>query len=149
MLNWYKTLKIYNLTTKRYTNDTTDHIICHIHYSSRFNLIVSSRFHMRSLIQNFRAVSRIFKKGHFLWSFTQKCLKTMLLLAKRALFWQILQRAASNHLTLISSWLFPDIDRQKVKLAKKQGMFSYDWVHGTNSWKCTSESKAFNWTFVP
>ena len=48
---------------------------------------------MQSINENFRAAFGIFKKGHFLWGFTQKCLeitqkciKITLLLAKRSLF---------------------------------------------------------------
>ena len=39
-----------------------------------------------SIIQDFRATSGIFKKGHFLCSFIQKYLKVTLLLAKGAPF---------------------------------------------------------------
>ena len=38
------------------------------------------------IIQNFRAVSRIFKKWHFLQSCTQICLKIILFLEKRDIF---------------------------------------------------------------
>ena len=64
---------------------------------------------MQSIIYNFRSVPWINKKGLFLRSFTQKCLKITLLLAKRALFCQIWQRAASDYQALISSRLFPAI----------------------------------------
>ena len=61
---------------------------------------------IQSVIYNVRAASEIFKKGHFWGSFTQKYLKLTLFLEKRGLFCQILQKAASDYLTLISFGLF-------------------------------------------
>ena len=62
----------------------------------------------------FQGSVRNFQKWALLVSFVQKCvkitqkrLKITLLLAKRALLCQILQRAASDYRTLISSGLFP------------------------------------------
>ena len=90
--------------------------------------------HVHSIIQNFRAVFRIFKKGHFLWSFTQKFLKIMLLLAKRALFWEILLRAASDYRMFISSWLFPNIAILNLSPTQHLRWSSLWWKIGY-SWK--------------
>ena len=49
---------------------------------------------------------RIFKKGHFGQSFTQKYLKITIFGKKKPLFCQILQGAVSNYRTLISFGLF-------------------------------------------
>ena len=59
---------------------------------------------LQSVIQNFRAASGIFKKGHFLRSFTKKYLNTVF--GKRVLFCQVLQGEASDYPTLISFGLF-------------------------------------------
>ena len=61
---------------------------------------------MQNIIQNFRAASRIFKKGHFWGSFTHKYIKITLFWEERALLCQILLGTASNYWTLISFGLF-------------------------------------------
>ena len=48
------------------------------------------------------------KKGHFWQCVTQKYIKITPFSEKKALFCQILQRAASNYRMLISSGLFPE-----------------------------------------
>ena len=74
----------------------------------------------------------IFKKGHFLRCFTQKCLeitqkciKITLLLAKRAL---ILQRAASDYQTLISSGVFLGLLMVKQFSPKKHPFSKFNCV---------------------
>ena len=56
-------------------------------------------------------------------TFTLKCLKITLLLAKRALFCKILQRAASDYRTLITSGLLPAID---IVIIKKFQLSSFN-----------------------
>ena len=60
-----------------------------------------------SMIYNFRAAFGIFKKGHFFWSFTQKCLEITLLLVKRALFVKCYkrQRPTTGHWFLLDYYL--------------------------------------------
>ena len=73
----------------------------------------------QSVIQNFRAVSGIFKKGHNQQSFTQKYLKITLFLERRALFLPNITRGGIQLPYADFFWIIPCV--QHIKFFNSKG----------------------------
>ena len=90
----------------------------------KFNVFGVHNFQKwQSVIQNFRAASRIFKKSHFWLSFSRKYCKIALFLERRA-FQQILRGAACDYRTLISFGLFLEWGHEKPIQRGRLGQFA-------------------------
>ena len=88
---------------------------------------------VQSVIWNFRAAYRIFKKGHFWLSFSWKYRKITLFLGKR-LFCEILRGAASDYGTLISFGLFLAIHFLTFEIEIIVKFISRDYANVHYSW---------------